>query len=138
MTPSDLVQAARADGMSALGLADHNLLTGAVEFAAACKAASIRPIIGLEINLNEGPVSLLATSLEGWSNLCRLSSAIALRDDPAAPCSLAVLASYSKDLVALSSQCKYSESRRGKFSFRTCTHTFTALRSNSSCLLFDS
>jgi len=104
MTPSDLVQAARADGMSALGLTDHNLLTGAVEFAAACKAASIRPIIGLEINLNEGPVSLLATSLEGWSNLCRLSSAIALRDDPEAPCSLAVLASYSKDLVALSSQ----------------------------------
>ncbi len=80
MTPSDLVQAARADGMSALGLTDHNLLTGAVEFAAACKAASIRPIIGLEINLNEGLVSLLATSLEGWSNLCRLSSAIALRD----------------------------------------------------------
>jgi DNA polymerase-3 subunit alpha len=104
MTPSDLAQAARADGMSALGLTDHNLLTGAVEFAAACKAASIRPIIGLEINLNEGPVSLLATSLEGWSNLCRLSSAIALRDDPEAPCSLAVLASYSKDLVALSSQ----------------------------------
>ncbi len=104
MTPSDLAQVARADGMSALGLTDHNLLTGVIEFAAACKAASIRPIIGLEINLNEGPVSLLATSLEGWSNLCRLSSAIALRDDPEAPCSLAVLASYSKDLVALSSQ----------------------------------
>ncbi len=104
MTPSDLVQAARADGMSALGLTDHNLLTGVIEFAAACNTASIRPIIGLEINLNEGPVSLLATSLEGWSNLCRLSSAIALRDDPEAPCSLAVLASYSKDLVALSSQ----------------------------------
>ncbi len=104
MTPSDLAQAARADGMSALGLTDHNLLTGAVEFAAACKAASIRPIIGLEINLKEGLVSLLATSLEGWSNLCRLSSAIALRDDPEAPCSLAVLTSYSKDLVALSSQ----------------------------------
>jgi DNA polymerase-3 subunit alpha len=33
MTPSDLVQAARADGMSALGLTDHNLLTGADEFA---------------------------------------------------------------------------------------------------------
>ena len=104
MTPSDLAQAARADGMSALGLTDHNLLTGVIEFAAACKAASIRPIIGLEINLNEGPVSLLATSLEGWSNLCRLSSAIALRDDPEAPCSLSILASYPKDLVALSRQ----------------------------------
>ena len=65
MTPAELVQAAQANGMPALGLTDHNLLTGAVEFAEACKAASIRPIIGLEINLNEGPVNLLATSLEG-------------------------------------------------------------------------
>ena len=39
MTPADLVQAAQANGMSALGLTDHNLLTGAIEFVTACKAA---------------------------------------------------------------------------------------------------
>ena len=82
MTPVELIQAAQANGMPALGLTDHNLLTGAIEFVTACKAACIQPIISLEIYLSDGPVSLLATGLEGWSSLCRLSSAIALRDDP--------------------------------------------------------
>jgi DNA polymerase III alpha subunit len=104
LTPADLVQAAQANGMRALGLTDRNLLTGAIEFASRCKESNIQPISGLEIRLNDGPLNLLATSLEGWSNLCRLSSVIALQDHPDAPCSLDVLASYSNELIALSSQ----------------------------------
>jgi DNA polymerase III subunit alpha len=103
LTPVHLVQAAQANGMSALGLTDRNLLTGAIEFASACTEANIQPLIGLEIHLKDGPLSLLATSLEGWSNLCRLSSAIALRDDDT-PCSLDAIASFSTGLIALSSQ----------------------------------
>jgi DNA polymerase III alpha subunit len=76
--PVELVQAAEANGMDALGLTDHNLLTGSIEFALACKEGNLQPIIGLEIDLQTGPLHLLATSVEGWSNLCRLSSAIAL------------------------------------------------------------
>ncbi len=102
LSPSELVQAARAQGMSALGLTDHRLLTGSVEFVRACKDANIQPILGLEIDLETGKLPLLATSMEGWSNLCRLSSALALRDDPEAPCSLEVLETYSNDLIALS------------------------------------
>ena len=105
MTPADLAQAAQSNGMHALGLTDHRLLTGAIEFATACKQAGIQPIPGLEIDLETGPgnspLSLLATSLEGWSNLCRLSSALALRDEPEAPCSLDLLSSHSEDLIAL-------------------------------------
>lgn len=56
LSPADLVQAARANGMSALGLTDHNLLTGMIEFATACKEANIQPIIGLEVNLDSNPV----------------------------------------------------------------------------------
>src|SRR5512139_4043119 len=88
MSPAELVQAAQSNGMPAIGLTDHNLLTGVIELVTACKTAGIQPVIGLEIHLSDGPLSLLATSLEGWSNLCRLSSAIALQEDPAAPCSL--------------------------------------------------
>jgi DNA-directed DNA polymerase III PolC len=105
-TPADLVQAAQAGGMSALGLTDHNLLTGAIEFVTACKQNGIQPVIGLEIDLDSGPLNLLASSLEGWSNLCRLSSAIALRENPEAPCALDMLSGYSKDLIALSSDPK--------------------------------
>jgi DNA polymerase-3 subunit alpha len=103
-SPTDLVQAAQTDGMPALGLTDHNLLTGVIEFAMACKAAGIQAINGLEINLNDGPVNLLATGLEGWSCLCQLSSAINLRENPDAPCTLDMLASCSQDLIAVSKQ----------------------------------
>ncbi|MEP7133569.1 MAG: aminotransferase class V-fold PLP-dependent enzyme [Chloroflexota bacterium] len=101
MTPADLVQTAQANGMSAIGLTDHNLLTGTIEFVTACKENGIQPILGLEIDLERGPLNLLATSLAGWSNLCRLSSAIALRDNPDAPCTLEMLAAYSQGLIAL-------------------------------------
>ena len=106
LPPAELVQLARANGMPAIGLTDHNLLTGVIDFATACREAGIQPIVGLEIQLNDGPVSLLATSLEGWSSLCRLSSAVNLRDDPDAPCTLELLASHSQDLIALSKQPK--------------------------------
>lgn len=98
--PAELVQAAQAHGMSALGLTDHRLLTGAVEFVAACKQADIQAILGLEIDLEQGPLQLLAMNEEGWSNLCRLSSTLAL--DDIQTCSLAALAKYSTDLIALS------------------------------------
>ncbi len=104
MTPADLVQAAQAHGMPAIGLTDHNLLTGAIEFFSTCKQNGIQPVIGLEVDLGHAPLNLLATSHEGWSNLCRLSSALALRDDPEQPCTLDMLSPYSKDLIALSSE----------------------------------
>jgi DNA-directed DNA polymerase III PolC len=101
-TPAELVKAAQENSMSALGLTDRNLLTGMIEFVMACQTANIQPVIGLEIHLNDGPVSLLATNLEGWSCLCRLSSAINLREDSDAPCTLDMLANCSSDLIAIS------------------------------------
>ena len=103
ITPFELVQVAKANGMPAIGLTDHNLLTGTIEFVTACKESGIQPIIGLEIDLEHGPLHLLATSLASWSNLCRLSSALALQDNPETPCTLDMLATFSKDLIALSS-----------------------------------
>jgi DNA polymerase III alpha subunit len=101
MIPAELAQAASTHGMEALGLTDHRLLSGSIEFAIACKQAGVQPILGLEIDLEEGMLSLLATSLEGWANLCRLSSLLALRPDPQAVCSIETLAPFSRDLMAL-------------------------------------
>ncbi len=100
-TPAELAQAAKAQGMPALGLTDHRLLTGAVEFVHACKEAEIQPLLGLEIDLSAGKLPLLATSQEGWANLCRLSSALALQEDPQATCPIDQLASFSNDLIAI-------------------------------------
>ena len=119
--PSELVQAAAGYGMPALGLADHRLLSGAIEFASACKQAGIQAILGLEIDLawNAHPAEpaprsnrlvLLAINLEGWTSLCRLSSALQLREPhegggagAEAPCSLDLLAGSTHGLLAISS-----------------------------------
>ena len=102
-TPKELAHAAKAQGMPAIGLTDHRLLIGAVEFVHACKEAEIQPLLGLEIDLSTGRLPLLAASQEGWANFCRLSSALALQDDPQALCSPDLLASFSSDLIALGS-----------------------------------
>lgn len=104
VTPAEPVQVAHAGRMLALGLTDQWLLTDVVEFVTACKENGIQPVIGLQVDLQDGLVSLLATSVEGWSNLCRLSSALALRDDLKDHCSMELLASHSGDLIPLTCQ----------------------------------
>jgi DNA-directed DNA polymerase III PolC len=103
LLPSEIAQAAKEHKMNAVGLTDHRILTGAVEFAVACKNLDIQPIFGLEIDLEFGKVSLLATSQDGWANLCRLSSVLALRNDSDVPCQLPILSKFSRDLIALPS-----------------------------------
>ena len=85
-SPADLATRAAAQGLPVLALTDHNMLTGSVEFALACRKAAIRPIFGLEVDVQppsevqpNGPLprlTLLAENEEGWSNLCRLSSLV--------------------------------------------------------------
>ncbi len=83
-SPSQLVEAAATDGMPALALTDTHL-AGAVAFYDACLAAGVHPILGLEIQAAappdfdpalKGSLVLLATGLEGWASLCKLSSAV--------------------------------------------------------------
>lgn len=99
--PSELAAAAAERGLPALALTDRHLLTGAVEFFQACQESGVQPLLGLQLDLDRGSLRLLAANGQGWSTLCRLSSALALRDAPASPCSTADLAPYGEDLLAL-------------------------------------
>src|SRR6185312_739854 len=47
--PADLVARAADHGMAALALTDRDGLYGAVKFALACRAASVRPIFGVDL-----------------------------------------------------------------------------------------
>jgi len=59
--------------MPALALTDHNRLTGAIRFYDKAKALGIKPIIGVETDLEGGyHLTLLCKNNEGYSNLCRL------------------------------------------------------------------
>jgi len=94
-SPEELVEAATRFEMPALALTDHNRFSGAVEFHEACKNAGIQSILGLEVDFHppvewfpnaqniSGRCVLLAENLDGWSNLCRLSSI--LQSDPLHP-----------------------------------------------------
>ena len=53
----ELVDAARRLGMPALAVTDHDGLYGAVRFYQACKAAGVKPVVGVEISVE----SILAT-----------------------------------------------------------------------------
>lgn len=77
-TPAQLVEAAARQGMPALALTDHWMLSGSVEFYRACLKQGVQPILGLEVDLSwpDGTqrLALLASGLTGWANLCRISS----------------------------------------------------------------
>ena len=84
-SPYELAQQAARLGMPALALTDHHSLTGALEFYQACRDAGIQPILGLELDMYPpdelgaalgGDLTLLAMDLNGWTSLCRLSSAV--------------------------------------------------------------
>jgi len=76
-------------GMPALGLTDHGVMNGAVEHYKACKAAGIKPILGLEayfvddrraaaapgVRVERNHLTLLAASDTGFRNLVKLTSA---------------------------------------------------------------
>lgn len=84
----DLVKAAKKAGMEALALTDSGNLYGAVEFYRECKAAEIKPIIGVDFYLaartrhdkearidNElSRLVLLAMDATGYKNLLKLVS----------------------------------------------------------------
>ena len=89
--PEEIIAAAAAQKMPAVALTDTNGLYAAVPFYQAAKAAGVKPIVGVVIDVefrvsyfegrnskNENqhlqslPMVLLAADMEGYSNLCQL------------------------------------------------------------------
>src|SRR3954452_19414489 len=73
-------------GQPALGLTDHGVMNGALEFYKACKKHAIKPILGFEaylvddvkddaIKFERNHLTLLAQNDAGFRNLVKLSSA---------------------------------------------------------------
>jgi DNA polymerase-3 subunit alpha len=85
-TPKELAQAAKANGMSALGLTDNGALYGAINFYKACTKEDIKPIIGVDaylaprtrfdreaqVDKPRSRVVFLAKTNEGYVNLIKM------------------------------------------------------------------
>ena len=102
-TPEAMVQRAKRMGFGAIALTDKNGLYGAVRFYKAARSEAIQPILGSEVTLWDGTsLVLLAVSLAGYRNLCRLLSdaySEGPRGKPA--CSLNTIAQFAEDLICL-------------------------------------
>ena len=82
-SPEALVERAKALGLRALALTDHDSLGGAVRFWNAGRKAELPAILGAEITLEGGDhLTLLAENQRGYANLCKLLTTAYLRDTP--------------------------------------------------------
>ena len=71
--PEELVRRAADLGFEALGIADRNSFAGAVRVHAAARAAGLRPLVGVRLDLADAP-SVLAYPCDraAYGRLCRL------------------------------------------------------------------
>jgi DNA-directed DNA polymerase III PolC len=71
--------------MPALALTDRNNLYGAVHFYTLAQKAGVKPIIGMDVDLDDGSsLVLLARNFDGYKNLCHLATVLRLHSDPEA------------------------------------------------------
>jgi len=71
LSPEQLVEAAKAYGVSQLVLTDINNTSCAFQFIQACKKHGIKPILGIEFRLDNEFLYLgIAKNEEGWRELC--------------------------------------------------------------------
>ena len=74
-----MVKKAKEKGYSSIGLVDKNVLSGAMSFYNECLKENIKPVIGLEVDVNVDrivSVILYAKDDLGFQNLMRLSSVV--------------------------------------------------------------
>lgn len=74
-TLETLCHAARAQNANYLALTDTNGLYGAIRFLEEARAVGLKPILGAELVHNSHRAVLLAKTITGYGNLCRILSA---------------------------------------------------------------
>ena len=69
----DLVKKIKEYGYKAVGIVDDNLFYS-IEFYKECIKNDIKPIIGIELQINNNKIYLYAKNYKGFQNLCYISS----------------------------------------------------------------
>jgi len=69
----DIINYAKQKKISSIAITDTNMF-GTMEFIKKCAKAEIKPIIGLEINLESMKIVLFAKNYEGYQSLIKLST----------------------------------------------------------------
>ena len=69
----DIINYAKTNNISSISLTDTNMY-GVMEFIKKCQANEIKPIIGLNVLLNDYNIILLAKNYDGYKSLIKLST----------------------------------------------------------------
>ena len=69
----DLISYAKINNISTLGVTDSNLFSF-MEFYESCKKNNIKPIVGIDINIDNKKIILYAKNFKGYQNLCKIVS----------------------------------------------------------------
>jgi len=115
---ADLMRKVSATGMKAVGMTDHGVLYGAVEFYKEAQKAGVKPLLGCELYVAPGSMhekksssgkdtayhlTVIAETNEGWSNLIKLVSAAHLEGFYYKPrVDKELLARHARGLIGLS------------------------------------
>lgn len=106
-TVEQLVASAKQKGFRALALTDRAVMYGAIAFYKECLKQSIKPIMGLTVDViserteKEGyPLVLLAKNNIGFQNLLKITSVVQTKSPEGIP--VKWLKAYSKGLIAIS------------------------------------
>lgn len=70
----DLIQEAVRNNLTSLVITDHNSMFGVAEFVNKTKKAGIKPVVGLDLDVDDFRLILLAKNFDGYKLLNRLSS----------------------------------------------------------------
>ena len=67
-----LVNLAVSYGYSSLAITDENNMFGVMEFYEECLKNNLKPIIGIDLTINDGHILLYAKNNKGYKNLIKL------------------------------------------------------------------
>ena len=75
-----LIKRAKSLGYQALAITDHNNMFGVPSFYQECKKNNIKPVIGLELEVEDKNILLYAMNNQGYKNLIKLSTIVSERE----------------------------------------------------------
>jgi DNA polymerase-3 subunit alpha len=92
----ELVNHAKKIGYTSLAITDQNNMFGVPEFYQECKKKNIKPIIGIELTVDNLQILLYAINNNGYKNLIRLSTLITEK-----PLTVEDLSKYKNNLILI-------------------------------------
>ncbi|MBA3405012.1 MAG: PHP domain-containing protein, partial [Gemmatimonadaceae bacterium] len=72
LTPEALVKRAAELGYHSIGITDTADLGGIVRFALEARRQGVKPVIGVELNVDGRPAAFMAKNAEGYHNIASL------------------------------------------------------------------